>query len=49
MRPTFVNTVFYIISVCSIYQFAHSYEETFEKNPKGWNPVKKTKWDIKYV
>ena len=47
MRSTFINTVFCIISVCLIYQFAHGYEETFEKNPKDWNPVKGTKWDIK--
>jgi len=37
----------FTILVCLFYQFAYGYEETFEKTPKGWSPVKGTKWGIK--
>lgn len=48
MRSISMTAMFvFTTSICLFYQFAYSYEETFEKTPKGWNPVKGTKWNVK--
>lgn len=45
--PTFMYSFALTLMISFLCLSAYSYEETFDKDPQGWEPVPGTKWEVK--